>query len=72
MAAASSFFFVDPYRVGDFSFGGIRAMDPVVRREVLSHLGYERLDFPYVHPSWSKTGKLSAGSTSASCRCKTG
>lgn len=62
----------DPYRVGDFSFGGIRPMDPVVRREVLSHLGYERLDFlTFIRPGRT-TGKLSAGSTSASCRCKTG
>ncbi|WCF10368.1 GNAT family N-acetyltransferase [Paenibacillus thiaminolyticus] len=51
----------DPYRVGDFSFGGIRPMDPVVRREVLSHLGYERLDFPYVHPSWSNDGEAVSG-----------
>ncbi len=51
----------DPYRVGDFSFGGVRPMDPVVRREVLSHLGYERLDFPYVHPSWSNDGEAVSG-----------
>ncbi|MBN3526296.1 GNAT family N-acetyltransferase [Paenibacillus apiarius] len=51
----------DPYRVEDFSFGGVRPMDPVVRREVLSHLGYERLDFPYVHPSWSNDGEAVSG-----------
>ncbi|GIP39359.1 hypothetical protein J31TS4_26390 [Paenibacillus sp. J31TS4] len=47
----------DPYRVSDHSFGGIKPMDPFVRREVLSHLGYRRLDFPYVHPSWQNDGE---------------
>ena len=46
----------DPYRAKDHAFGGIKPMDPYVRREVLSHLGYKRLDFPYVHPSWTNTG----------------
>ncbi len=46
----------DPYRARDHAFGGIKPMDPFVRREVLSHLGYKRLDFPYVHPSWTNTG----------------
>ena len=46
----------DPYRAKDHAFGGIKPMDPYVRREVLSHLGYQRLDFPYVHPSWTNTG----------------
>ncbi|KAB7707578.1 GNAT family N-acetyltransferase [Bacillus aerolatus] len=47
----------DPYRAQDHSFGGIKVMDPVVRREVLSHLGYKRLDFPYVHPAWTNEGE---------------
>ncbi|MFC0215566.1 GNAT family N-acetyltransferase [Paenibacillus chartarius] len=47
----------DPYRASEHSFGGIKPMDPFVRREVLSHLGYMRLDFPYVHPSWQGDGE---------------
>jgi hypothetical protein len=47
----------DPYRVPGYTFGGIKPMDPFVRREVLSHLGYKRLNFPYVHPSWQQDGK---------------
>ncbi|GAA3328216.1 hypothetical protein GCM10020331_071280 [Ectobacillus funiculus] len=35
----------DPYRVEHHEFGGVKPMDPYVRREVLSHLGYKRLDF---------------------------
>jgi hypothetical protein len=51
----------DPYRVEHFEFGGIKPMDPYVRREVLSHLGYKRLDFPYVHPSWKNDGEAVTG-----------
>ncbi|WP_410513016.1 GNAT family N-acetyltransferase [Paenibacillus sp. BR2-3] len=51
----------DPYRVEHFDFGGIKPMDPFVRREVLSHLGYKRLDFPYVHPSWKGDGEAVTG-----------
>lgn len=51
----------DPYRVEHYEFGGIKAMDPYVRREVLSHLGYQRLDFPYVHPSWNNDGEAVEG-----------
>lgn len=47
----------DPYRVSEHTFGGIKPMDPFVRREVLSHLGYQRLDFEYVHPSWENSGE---------------
>lgn len=47
----------DPYRAKDHSFGGIKVMDPFVRREVLSHLGYRRLNFPYVHPAWTNEGE---------------
>lgn len=50
----------DPYRV-EYAFGGIKPMDPFVRREVLSHLGYKRLDFPYVHPSWQGDGEAVSG-----------
>lgn len=39
----------DPYRVGH-EFGGVKVMDTYVRREVLSHLGYKRIDLEYVHP----------------------
>ena len=51
----------DPYRVNDHSFGGVKTMDPFVRREVLSHLGYKRLNFPYVHPSWQLDGTAVSG-----------
>lgn len=51
----------DPYRVQDHAFGGIKPMDPFVRREVLSHLGYKRLDIEYVHPSWSNDGEAVTG-----------
>jgi hypothetical protein len=51
----------DPYRVEDFEFGGVKPMDPYVRREVLSHLGYKRLDFSYVHPSWNNDGEAVEG-----------
>ncbi|GIP58806.1 GNAT family N-acetyltransferase [Paenibacillus sp. FSL W8-0186] len=51
----------DPYRVGEHEFGGVKPMDPFVRREVLSHLGYKRLDFEYVHPSWNNDGEAVTG-----------
>ncbi len=51
----------DPYRVEHHAFGGVKPMDPYVRREVLSHLGYKRLDFPYVHPSWNNDGEAVTG-----------
>lgn len=51
----------DPYRIEDHEFGGVKPMDPYVRREVLSHLGYKRLDFPYVHPSWNNDGEAVTG-----------
>lgn len=47
----------DPYRVEEHAFGGIKPMDPFVRREVLSHLGYKRTNFSYVHPSWQNDGE---------------
>jgi hypothetical protein len=46
----------NPYLVENHAFGGIKPMDPFVRREVLSHLGYRRLNFSYVHPSWQQDG----------------
>lgn len=46
----------DPYRIEGHAFGGVKPMDPYVRREVLSHLGYKRIDFTYVHPSWENNG----------------
>ncbi|WP_017727698.1 hypothetical protein [Halalkalibacterium ligniniphilum] len=51
----------DPYRVEQYEFGGVKPMDPYVRREVLSHLGYKRLDFTYVHPSWNNDGEAVTG-----------
>ncbi|MED4750967.1 GNAT family N-acetyltransferase [Brevibacillus choshinensis] len=47
----------DPYRVEEHAFGGIKPMDPFVRREVLSHLGYKRTNIAYVHPSWQNDGE---------------
>ncbi|MCM3710533.1 GNAT family N-acetyltransferase [Sporosarcina luteola] len=51
----------DPYDSEDFDFGGVMAMNPYVRREVLSHLGYKRINFPYVHPSWKNDGEAVEG-----------
>ncbi|MGG3467749.1 GNAT family N-acetyltransferase [Neobacillus pocheonensis] len=51
----------DPYRVAEHEFGGVRVMDPYVRREVLSHLGYKRLNLSYVHPSWENNGEAVSG-----------
>lgn len=36
-------------------------MHPMVRREVLSHLGYWKLGFPYIHPSWQQDGAEVSG-----------
>jgi hypothetical protein len=51
----------NPYRVDHLSFGSIIQMDPFVRREVLSYLGYRRLNFSYVHPSWKNDGETVTG-----------
>ncbi|GGI11920.1 GNAT family acetyltransferase [Gottfriedia solisilvae] len=51
----------DPYRVDHYEFGGVKPMDPYVRREVLAHLGYKRLNFSYVHPSWNNDGEAITG-----------
>ncbi|WP_299095277.1 GNAT family N-acetyltransferase [uncultured Metabacillus sp.] len=51
----------NPYQVEHHDFGGIKPMDPYVRREVLSHLGYKRIDFDYVHPSWDNDGTAVTG-----------
>lgn len=51
----------DPYRTQDHEFGGVKPMDPFVRREVLAHLGYRRLNFEYVHPSWQGDGEAVSG-----------
>ncbi|MDF2681058.1 MAG: family acetyltransferase [Brevibacillus sp.] len=51
----------DPYRVEEHAFGGIKPMDPFVRREVLSHLGYKRTNIAYVHPSWQNDGEAVTG-----------
>lgn len=50
----------NPFLV-NYEFGGVTAMNPYVRREVLSHIGYMRLDFPYVHPSWEENGEAVEG-----------
>jgi hypothetical protein len=47
----------DPFRAADHSFGGVSPMNPYVRREVLSHIGYKRLNIAYVHPSWDHEGE---------------
>lgn len=47
----------NPYLIQAHSFGGIKPMDPFVRREVLAHLGYRKLDMDYVHPSWQGDGE---------------
>jgi len=44
-----------------FDFGGVTAMNPHVRREVLSHIGYKRIDISYVHPSWEENGEAVTG-----------
>lgn len=51
----------DPYRIEYHEFGGVKPMNPYVRREVLAHLGYKRLDFPYVHPSWNNDAEAVTG-----------
>lgn len=51
----------DPYQVESFEFGGVTPMNPYVRREVLSHIGYRKLDFDYVHPSWDHAGTAVSG-----------
>lgn len=51
----------NPYISDEHEFGGIKSMNPYVRREVLSHLGYLRIDFPYVHPSWQGDGQAVGG-----------
>ena len=51
----------DPYQLDDHEFGGVKPMNPFVRREVLSHLGYKRLDVAYVHPSWKNDGEAVKG-----------
>jgi hypothetical protein len=47
----------DPSKAATLDFGAFPLMHPVVRREVLSHLGFQRLDFPYLHPSWLNDGE---------------
>jgi hypothetical protein len=51
----------NPYAVEDLGFGGVKPMNPYVRREVLAHLGYRRLDMEYVHPSWQGDGEAVGG-----------
>lgn len=46
-----------PHAVSSLKFGNVLPMHPAVRREVLSHLGYKKLDLAYVHPSWDHQGK---------------
>jgi len=50
----------DPYRAEGHSFGGVSPMNPYVRREVLSHMGYKRIAIEYVHPSWDHEGQAVA------------
>lgn len=51
----------DPYRSLEHGFGGVSPMNPYVRREVLSHIGYKKLDLGYVHPSWDHEGQAVEG-----------
>ncbi|OOE13899.1 GNAT family acetyltransferase [Fictibacillus arsenicus] len=51
----------NPYKVEAIPFGGVSAMNPYVRREVLSHMGYQKLNFSYVHPSWLDDGGAVTG-----------
>lgn len=50
----------DPYRAEEHAFGGVSPMNPFVRREVLSHIGYKRIHLDYVHPSWDHEGQAVA------------
>lgn len=50
----------DPYRAEEHAFGGVSPMNPYVRREVLSHIGYKRIGVSYVHPSWDHEGQAVA------------
>ncbi|RED60286.1 GNAT family N-acetyltransferase [Cohnella lupini] len=49
-----------PQAVSSYKFGNVLPMHPAVRREVLSHLGYQKLDITYVHPSWDHEGRAVA------------
>lgn len=51
----------DPYESAEHEFGGVTPMNPYVRREVLSHIGYKRLNLQYVHPSWDHEGQAVEG-----------
>lgn len=51
----------NPYSRLELDFGDIPAMNPFVRREVLAHVGYKRLDMNYVHPSWLNDGSAVIG-----------
>ncbi|TJY44587.1 GNAT family N-acetyltransferase [Cohnella pontilimi] len=51
----------DPLHIEALRFGEALPMHPAVRREVLSHLGYRKLDIDYVHPSWDLEGKAVRG-----------
>ncbi|PWK04995.1 GNAT family acetyltransferase [Tumebacillus permanentifrigoris] len=51
----------NPYLVAEYEFGGLQVMNPFVRREVLAHLGYRKLDLAYVHPSWQQDGEAVHG-----------
>ncbi|TVY10249.1 GNAT family N-acetyltransferase [Paenibacillus cremeus] len=51
----------NPYLSESLGFGGVKPMNPYVRREVLAHLGYRKLDLEYVHPSWHNDGEAVHG-----------
>ncbi|WP_123040639.1 GNAT family N-acetyltransferase [Cohnella candidum] len=51
----------DPLEAEALSFGQVLPMHPAVRREVLSHIGFSKLDIRYVHPSWDHEGKAVTG-----------
>jgi hypothetical protein len=47
-----------PHTVSSFKFCSVLPKHPDVRREVLSHIGYRKIDLSYVHPSWDHDGKV--------------
>ncbi|WP_281890307.1 GNAT family N-acetyltransferase [Paenibacillus sp. YYML68] len=51
----------NPEETGELAFGGVKSMNPYVRREVLAHLGYRKLELDYVHPSWQIDGEAVHG-----------
>jgi hypothetical protein len=51
----------NPLENVSLAFGEVLQMHPAVRREVLSHMGFSKLDISYVHPSWDHEGTAVTG-----------